>query len=212
MSRDLIQLETHLSQALLGALNHLAEEASGTGRSMYVTGSTMRDVIAGLQAQELVLVVEGEPGKLAVAVPPGLPVHLTMSAVEQPSKKGGRAKLVPATIHEYLRTRDFSVNAIALAVTRSSRGLLIDPMNGVADIAARELRALSGQTFLTQPVRMLELLRLKVKLGFAASPRTQAQFDEALEAGAHRQIKPADLKAELERVASERKAVEVLEE
>ncbi len=211
MSRDLVLLETHLPPPLLAALVRLVDEANAAGRTMFVTGATMRDVIAGLQAQELELVTEGETAALAGAVPAGLPVRLSTAAVEQHQKTGGRPKLVPATIHDYLRSRDFSVDAIALSVTRASRGLLLDPTNGAADIANRELRALSPHAFETKPVRMLGLLRLKIRLGFSVYARTQTQFDDALEAGAYRKIRTADLRDELQRVAAEPRAVEVLQ-
>ncbi|MDZ4802749.1 MAG: hypothetical protein SGI92_31695 [Bryobacteraceae bacterium] len=211
MSRYLALLETHLSQPLLAALNQLVDEANAADRSLYVAGATMRDLVAGMQAQELELVIEGEPGGLAAKVPRHLPVRLSQTTAEQHSKPGGRPKLVPASIHDYLRSRDFSVNAIALSVTRASRGLLLDPANGTADIAARELRALTGHTFKAHPDRMLEMLRLKVRLGFSTYPRTQAQFDEAVEAGWHRKIKHPELRAELQRVAAEPRAFEVLQ-
>jgi tRNA nucleotidyltransferase/poly(A) polymerase len=209
MSRHLIRLETHLPPPLLSALHHLADEANASGRRLYVCGSTMRDVFAGVQARELELVVDGGPAKLTVQ--DTLPVHVSTSALEVPPKTGGRPKHVPVSIHDYLLARDFSVNAIALSITRGSRGLLLDPTNGVADIEARELRALSSQTFQTRPLKMLELLRLKVRLGFRIYPRTQAQFEDALASGAYRRIRPAELKAEMERVAADPKSIEVLQ-
>ena len=61
---------------------------------------------------------------------------------------------------EDLRRRDFSINAIAISLNPNSRGLLLDPTNGLADLERREIRALSIHSFTNQPVRLLARLAL----------------------------------------------------
>ena len=85
------------------------------------------------------------------------------------SKPGGKPQIAPATIHEDLLRRDFTINAIALSLNRGSRGLLIDPSNGQADLANRELRATNPYIFFDDPSRIFRLVRFEHMLGLQVS-------------------------------------------
>src|SRR5208282_3540629 len=93
-----------------------------------------------------------------------------------------------ASIMEDLRRRDFSINAIAISLNTQSRGLLLDPTNGLADLERREVRALSIHAFTNQPVRLLRILRYCVRMDFKIEGRTQEWFDLAIGRGLHENL------------------------
>ena len=63
------------------------------------------------------------------------------------------------------------MNAIALSLNRASRGLLLDPMNGLADLGRKELRTLYPTAFYDDPARLLRLVRLRLRLGYAVEEK-----------------------------------------
>lgn len=74
------------------------------------------------------------------------------------------------TIEEDLARRDFTMNAIAY---HPDRGIL-DPFGGVADIAARRIRAVGDpeQRFAEDALRILRACRFAAELGYAVDPAT----------------------------------------
>ena len=121
-----------------------------------------------------------------------------MSRQEKYPRAGGKPQVSPATIQEDLRGRDFTCNAIALSLNKASRGLLLDPLNGLADIERHELRAVSAYGFYDDPTRLLRLVRLGVRLGFTVEERTAMQVANAREAEVEKTIAPAALGSGIE--------------
>jgi len=232
MSDYMFMLESHLTGPQFRAVNLVANVAAESGFNVFLAGGALRDMLGGFAVRELDFVVEGAPAKLVKALekrgvetaavdelrkihtlelPEGVAATLSMSRQERFAKTGARPQVSPAPIHEHLRCRDFTVNAMALSLSKGSRGLLLDPTNGQSDIAQRELRAVGNYTLYDEPARLLTLLRLKVRLGFAIGERTEAQYRNAREAGVEKYIGAAALRDELFAISSEPNPGELIE-
>ena len=225
MSDYMFMLENHLSAEQNRVVAEVQEAAGLAGVSLFLAGGAMRDVLGGYQVRDLDFAVEGNALKVArtlgetpgvrtlsvdenrraveLTFPGGVTAQVAMSRVEKYARTGARPQVSPATIQEDLRGRDFSINAIALSLNRASRGLLLDPTNGLADLERKELRTLYPYAFLDDPSRLLRLVRLRVRLGFTVEARTAAQYANAREAGVTANIPPRVLFEELRLIAGE---------
>ena len=134
-----------------------------------------------------------------------------MARQERFAKSGARPQISPATIHEDLRGRDFTVNAIALSLNKASLGLLIDPTNGIGDIERKELRTIHNYSFYDDPARMVRLIRFQARLGYAIDERTRAHYENAREAEMLGKITGEALGAELRKMAEEPNAGDLIE-
>jgi tRNA nucleotidyltransferase (CCA-adding enzyme) len=231
MSDYMFMLESHLSAEQFRALGEMQKIAATAGASLFLTGGAIRDMLGGFPVRDLDFTVETNALKLAkVAVkegativstdelrksmelqfPGGVTAELATAHQEQFPKAGGKPHITPATIHEDLRCRDFTVNAIALSLNKASLGLPIDPTNGVGDIERKELRAVHNYSFYDDPARILRLIRFKVRLSYTIDERTRLQYENAREAEMLSRISPEALGAELRHIAAEPLAADLM--
>lgn len=224
-------LESRLSPEQRAAMMRVQELSAALGCNVYLTGGTVRDLVTGASLRDLDFTVEGNPSKIARELEKGGAKTLSedeklreievlfagdcegsISAARDDHyvRPGTRPEIRWSTIMEDLRRRDFSLNAIAISLNPASRGLLLDPTNGLSDIERGEVRALTIHSFTNQPVRLLRVLRYAARMGFKIEQRTQEWFDLAIERDLHHTIAPEDAGAELRAVAREERPTVVL--
>ena len=225
-------LESHLSPDQNRAVEEVQAAAGEANVNLFLTGGAMRDMLAGFPIRDLDFVVEGNAPKVAKAIcdrtgakttvtdenrktaellfSSGVTAQIAMSRQEKYGRAGSKPTVSPATIQDDLRGRDFTCNAIALSLNRASRGLLLDPMNGLADIERRELRAVTTYGFYDDPSRLLRLVRLGVRMGFTVEDRTKLQVANAREAEVEKRIPGRALGEELRRISLEDRSAEII--
>jgi tRNA nucleotidyltransferase (CCA-adding enzyme) len=224
-------LESRLSPEQRAVMLRVQELSAAMASNLYLTGGTVRDLITGASLRDLDFTVEGNPSRMARELEKGGAkilledeklrhievlfagdVEGSISAARDDHyvRPGTRPEIRWSTIMEDLRRRDFSLNAIAISLNPASRGLLLDPTNGLSDIERAEVRALSIHSFTNQPVRLLRVLRYAARMGFKLEQRTQEWFDLAIERDLHTTITAEDAGSELRAVAREERPPVVL--
>src|SRR3989441_13020492 len=224
-------LESRLSPEQRAAMMRVQELAAATVANVYLVGGAVRDLISGMPIRDLDLVLEGNPSRLVRELEKGgarileederlRHVELIFAGDADGSiasarddvyhRPGTKPEIRWSTIMEDLRRRDFSLNAIAISLNPASRGLLLDPTNGLSDVERAEVRALIIHSFTNQPVRLLRVLRFAARMGFKMEQRTQEWFDLAIERELHHTITPEDAGAELQAAACEERPAVVL--
>jgi tRNA nucleotidyltransferase (CCA-adding enzyme) len=196
-------LESRLSPAQQSAIRAVRELARAKGLTVFLVGGAVRDLTSGSPVRDLDVVVQGNALKLkkdlekAGAVvtgewEPGQQLFVRFSgsvrmeigsALSVHYPKPGKPVIKPATILEDLRRRDFTANAMALSLNEGSYGLLMDPLNGVADIENRELRLVSNYGFIEDPVRMIRAARFAARLGWQMEEKTRTRYETGKEEG-----------------------------
>jgi tRNA nucleotidyltransferase/poly(A) polymerase len=93
--------------------------------------------------------------------------------------KPGKPAYHFSAIQDDLRRRDFTVNAMAISLNDGSFGLLMDPLNGAADIEARTLRLVSNYGFLGELVLVIRATRDSARLGWDLDPWALQRYENA---------------------------------
>ena len=161
MADYIYTMEIRLTPDQLKGVKLVEDIARAAGITLYLTGGAIRDIISGFTIRDLDFTVQGNPLKLQkdferagaqiagheddtrtlfLVLPGNVRAEIGMSRSETYEKVGKPPAISAASIQDDLRRRDFTVNAMALSLNEGSRGLLLDPFNGVADIEAKLLR------------------------------------------------------------------------
>ena len=179
-----------IGQALQVVLR-LAEEE---GRALYLVGGGLRDLVLGREQVDIDLVGEGGMRSLAEAAVAALGgrwlehrafgtvtvegqdfrLDLAMARAERYARPGALPRVRPASIGEDLARRDFTINAMALALCGRQRGQLLDPFDGRGDIARGLVRVLHDRSFIDDATRILRAVRYETRFSFGIEEKTLA--------------------------------------
>ena len=223
-------LENRLSGDQRHALAQLREAAREAGTILFLTGDAVRDLTSGHAVRELEVAVHGNALKLKKSLEklggkvwgedeasrslylcfPGTVRVDVVSTHRVEYPKPGKPVYHPASIQEDLRRRDFTVNSMAISLNEGSFGLLMDPLNGAADIEARTLRLVSNYGFLEEPSLLIRATRYRARLSWEMDPRTQQRYENAKAEGVIESISAHARSQELEQIGHEEDGLKVL--
>ena len=159
----------------------------------YLVGGAVRDLLRGADAVDLDLAVEGDARSVARTLAdrlggsareherfgtatvraPDLVFDLATTRTESYDEAGALPRVAAATLADDLRRRDFTINAMAVALFGDELGHLYDPHGGAADLGARVVRILHPGSFLDDPTRLLRAVRYETRLRFQMEEATE---------------------------------------
>ncbi len=154
--------------------------ASDSGVESWAVGGAVRDCAAGLPVRDLDVSVAaadmagvlalarsvarrtGGVARVSAADLGTATVTTTDAAVDLAALRDERyarpgalpTATLGASLDADLARRDFTVNAVALGLTGPRAGALVDPFDGLADLAARRLRALHARSYVDDATRL----------------------------------------------------------
>lgn len=191
----------------------------GDAAGVHLVGGAVRDLLLGGAPPDLDLVVEGDAAALAARLGGRLRIHdrfgtstvtlgdfsydIARARSERYARPGALPDVSPATLAEDLLRRDFTVNAIAVALGPPQPGQLRAAPDALEDLQLRQLRVLHDRSFIDDPTRLLRLARYAGRLGFEIEPHTRALAADGVRSGALATVSGARIGAELRLLARE---------
>ncbi|MDP6395444.1 MAG: HD domain-containing protein [Desulfobacterales bacterium] len=146
-------------------------------KGVYMVGGSVRDLILGQRSTDYDIVVRGNPEKFARKlsenlsgrlVKMGKPGQVVFRVVSREHLFDISA-IKGLNIETDLIQRDFTVNAMAYSFFSKT---IIDPLNGLKDMAEKKVRMTSSKIFKKDPVRLLRAYRIGATLKFTIEQRT----------------------------------------
>ena len=186
-------LNRALPAAARKALAAIVQDAQGEALAIYLVGGSVRDLLLNRPTLDVDLTLEGDAPALARRVAIGLGdvrciVHsafgtatlkgadfrldVATARVETYERPGALPSVRPGSLQDDLFRRDFTVNAMALALTGDQRGAITDPFNGKSDLQAGLLRVLHEASFRDDATRILRAARYGSRLSFRLESNT----------------------------------------
>jgi poly(A) polymerase len=172
--------------------DRLAKRFALAGHQLYLVGGPVRDALLGRECNDLDFTTDARPDDIVAAVSSlgptwttgiafgtvgvlvdGRPCEITTfrsdsydAASRKPEVEFG------STIEADLGRRDFTVNAMAVALPIDAAHPIVDPFGGLDDLVAGLLRTPieAQRSFDDDPLRMLRAARFAAQLGFTVAP------------------------------------------
>ena len=174
----------------------VGQVADGIGRPTYVVGGYVRDLFLGNESKDIDFVTIGSGIELARSVAaalgkkanlatfatygtaqvtaPGIDLEFVGARKESYRRESRNPIVEDGTLLDDLNRRDFTINAMAIAVNGENFGELIDLFDGMGDLKSKVIRTPLNPdtTFSDDPLRMLRAIRFATRLGFTIHPDT----------------------------------------
>ncbi len=208
-------------QNLLRQVSRVAEEG---GYPVYLVGGVVRDLLLGYPNLDLDLVVEGEGiefarrlaretkarirshrkfGTAVIILPSGRRIDVATARTEFYERPAALPVVEISSIRQDLYRRDFTINAMAIALTGDRFGELLDYFGGLRDLDRRQIRILHNLSFVEDPTRIFRAVRFEQRYGFRMERQTEMLARRAVEMEIVGRLTNARVRDELVDILSE---------
>lgn len=194
-------MREQLPERVYQLLKRIGNTGDEMGLSVFAAGGFVRDLLIGSSNLDIDVVVEGDGiafahafaknergqvrrhrrfGTAVVVLPDGFKVDVATARTETYAHPGALPSVNPASIREDLLRRDFTINAMAMALNEDRFGELVDFFDGKADILSGSVKALHDLSFVDDPTRIFRAVRFEQRYGFSIEPHTAELLQRAV--------------------------------
>ena len=225
------ELFLELDHRVLPLIDFIGRQAEGLGMKAYLVGGSVRDLMLKRDSLDLDIVVEGSAALLAKAVAEnknvrvnvypafktatvvltsGLSVDFATARKETYKTSGALPSVVEGTIHDDIFRRDFTINAMAIAINPGQSAMLVDDFGGLKDLKQKKISVLHEKSFKDDPTRILRAVRFQKRFKFQIEPLTLRQMKAAISRGAISRVKPPRWFQEFRKILQEDNVVDCI--
>jgi putative nucleotidyltransferase with HDIG domain len=198
-------MDIQCNEKELMVLNKVATAAKQLQVPTFLIGGFVRDKIIGRPTKDADIVCLGDGIALAnataqqfspkptvsffktfgtaqIKVDDGFEIEFVGARKESYNYHSRKPAVEPGSLEDDQNRRDFTINALAISLNEADFGKLIDPFNGLNDLAIKLIQTPlePSQTFSDDPLRMMRAIRFATQLNYTISPSTfQAIIDNA---------------------------------
>ncbi len=226
-------LKNRLPAEIVYKLELLGEIAQKLGYNIYLVGGIVRDLFLNKENFDVDLVVEGDgvifakevKKKLnivekiktyekfktaAIFFKDGLKFDIATARIEYYKKPGSLPVVEASSLKMDLYRRDFTINALAIEITKDKFGKLIDFFGGLKDLKEKKIRVIHNLSFVEDPTRIFRALRFAGRFNFEIGKQTHSLIKNAVSLKLLETVEGRRIFHELKLIFEEEKVVEII--
>ena len=187
-------MEKYLKHPVFKIIANCADQIQADA---YVIGGFVRDIYLNRPSKDIDVVTIGKGIELAELVyktigadkarlsvfknfgtaqvkTEGMEIEFVGARKESYDRNSRKPVVENGTLEDDQNRRDFTMNAMAIGLSRSNFGVLLDPFNGLQDIEQKIIRTpLDPEiTYSDDPLRMMRAIRFATQLNFTIEPES----------------------------------------
>ncbi len=196
------RMQTELPGDVQTLLRTVSRTGAANHYNVFLVGGVVRDLLLGFCNLDLDVVVEGKGidfarilskelkarvrshskfGTAVVILPTGRRIDVATARTEFYEHPAALPTVEMSSVRQDLYRRDFTINAMAIALSGDRFGELLDYFGGVRDLDRRHVRILHNLSFVEDPTRIFRAVRFEGRYGFSMESQTEMLARRAVE-------------------------------
>lgn len=192
-SRQEMQALVQKNAYVYQLLSDIGTLAARMNLGVAIVGGFVRDLLLGMDNEDLDIVVEGNGlafaeelsrqmhaklrtheifGTAMLILPDGKKIDVATARTEYYEYPAALPTVRFSSLRQDLGRRDFTINAMALDIAPDNFGHILDFYGGYADIRQRLIRILYTESFIDDPTRLFRAIRFEQRYGFMLETET----------------------------------------
>ncbi len=196
-------IKSELPEEIVSKLELMGEIAEKLNYRIYLVGGIVRDLLLRQPNYDVDLVVEGDGIIFAKKVQKELNIvekikthekfktatiffkdnikfDIATARTEYYKKPGSLPIVEQSSLKLDLYRRDFTINALAIEITKKNFGKLIDFFSGLKDLKDKKIRVIHNLSFVEDPTRIFRAIRFAGRFDFEIGKQTHSLIKNAI--------------------------------